>query len=218
MSGQPATTVWLVEDNRLFRDSLAELLAQTDGIVCAVAVESCERLLEELESRPPPDIVLMDIGLPGMSGIEGTRRVRSRAPASRVIMLTVQEEDEKVFQAICAGASGYLLKPLPPERILLAIHDVRSGAAPINGYIARKVLAMFSRFAVAPATHEPYGLTPREKEILSLLVDGLIMKEIAARLGLSYHTIDTHLRSIYDKLHVHSRTGVVAKALRERIL
>lgn len=218
MSGAETTVVWLVEDNRLFRDSLADLIGQTEGIDCPVAVESCERMLEELESRAPPDIVLMDIGLPGISGIEGTRRIRNRTVGTRVIMLTVQEEDEKVFHAICAGASGYLLKPLPPERILAAIREVRSGAAPINGYIARKVLDMFSRFGTTPSPGEPYGLTPREKEILALLVDGLIMKEIAARLGVSYHTIDTHLRSIYDKLHVHSRTAVVAKALKERIL
>ena len=153
-----------------------------------------------------------------MSGIDGTREIRSRAPGTRVIMLTVQEEDEKFFQAICAGASGYLLKPLPPERILAAIREVRSGAAPINGYIARKVLDMFSRFGIAPQEKDSYGLTPREREILSLVVDGLIMKEIAARLGLSYHTIDTHLRGIYEKLHVHSRAAVVAKTLRERIL
>ncbi len=218
MSGAHPMVVWLVEDNRLFRNSLAELIRQTDGMQCPFAVESCEQMLEELERRNPPDIVLMDIGLPGMNGIEGTREIRARAPTARVIMLTVQEEDEKVFHAICAGASGYLLKPLPPERILSAIREVRGGAAPINGYIARKVLDMFSRFGVAPKENDSYRLTPREREILSLLVDGLIMKEIAARLGLSYHTIDTHLRGIYEKLHVHSRTAVVAKALRERIL
>lgn len=218
MNDDRPMTVWLVEDNRLFRHSLAQLIDQTEGMRCPVAVESCERMLEELQSRESPDIALMDIGLPGMSGIDGTREIRSRAPGTRVIMLTVQEEDEKVFHAICAGASGYLLKPLAPERILAAIREVRSGAAPINGYIARKVLDMFSRFAAAPRERDPYRLTAREREILALVVDGLIMKEIAARLGLSYHTIDTHLRSIYEKLHVHSRTAVVAKALRERIL
>ncbi len=217
-TGDRRMIVWIVEDNSLFRSSLAALVSETEGMECPVAVDSCERMLHELENRDAPDIVLMDIGLPGMSGIEGTREIRCRAPGTRVIMLTVQEEDEKVFHAICAGASGYLLKPLPPERILTAIRDVQSGAAPINGYIARKVLDMFSRFGVSPRENDPYGLTPREREILSLLVQGLIMKEIAARLGLSYHTIDSHLRSIYDKLHVHSRTAVVAKALRERII
>jgi len=210
--------VWIVEDNRLLRESLAALVGQTDGLECPVAVESCDAMLEELEERQAPDLVLMDIGLPGMNGIEGTRAIRARSPSTRVIMLTVQEENEKIFQAICAGASGYLLKPLPPERILAAIGEVRSGAAPINGYIARKMLEMFSRHAAPVTPGETYGLTPREKEILSLLVDGLSMKEIATRLGLSYHTIDSHLRAIYDKLHVHSRTAVVAKALRERVV
>jgi len=218
MTDVRAMNVWIVEDNRLLRESLAALVRQTDGLECPVAVESCDAMLEALEERQAPDLVLMDIGLPGMNGIEGTRAIRARSPSTRVIMLTVQEENEKIFQAVCAGASGYLLKPLPPERILAAIGEVRSGAAPINGYIARKMLEMFSRHALPATPGESYGLTPREKEILSLLVDGLSMKEIATRLGLSYHTIDTHLRAIYDKLHVHSRTAVVAKALRERVV
>lgn len=216
MSGG-AMVVWVVEDNRLLRGSLAALIEQHEGLRCPVAVESCEEMLEELESGDAPDLVLMDIGLPGMSGIEGTSALRSRSPSTRVIMLTVQEENEKIFQAICAGASGYLLKPLPPERILTAIAEVRDGAAPINGYIARKMLELFSRYA-RPVTESEYGLTQREMEILSLVVEGMSTKEIAARLGLSYHTIDTHLRSIYEKLHVRSRSAVVAKAVRERIV
>lgn len=217
-SAEPALTVWLVEDNAFYRRNLAQLLDQTEGIRCPVAVGDCEEALESLQIEPPPDIVLMDIGLPGMSGIEGTRRIRSLSPAIRVIMLTVHEEDQKVFDALCAGASGYLLKPSPSERIVEAIRDVQRGAAPMNGYVARRVLDMFGRLAVGHAGSADYGLTPREKEILNLLVDGLSMKEIAARLDVSYHTVDTHLRSIYDKLHVHSRSSAVAKALKERLL
>jgi DNA-binding NarL/FixJ family response regulator len=130
-------------------------------------------------------------------------------------MLTVHEEDEQVFAAICAGASGYLLKPTSPELIVDAVRAVRAGAAPINGYIAGKVLGMFARLA-APGSD--YGLTPREKEMLELMVEGLTMKESAGRLCVSYHTIDTHVRNIYEKLHVHSRGGAVAKALRERLV
>ncbi len=218
MSRLDPTAVWIVEDNRTFRQNLAVLVDQDREMRCPVSVESCEEAIEALDEKPPPDIVLMDIGLPGMDGIDGTREIRARAPSTRVIMLTVQEEDEKVFRAVCAGATGYLLKPLPSEKILEAIRLVREGAAPINAYIARKVLAMFSRFTVTPSEAPSYGLTPREKEILSLLVDGATMKTIAAHCCLSYHTIDTHLRNIYEKLHVHSRSSAVAKAIREGLL
>jgi len=213
-----AVTVWLVEDNGFYRRGLAQLINETEGMRCPMAVADCEDALAALEEDPGPDIVLMDIGLPGMDGIEGTRRIRGLSPASRVIMLTVHEEDQKVFEALCAGASGYLLKPSPPSRILEAIREVQSGAAPMNGYIARKVLDMFGRLAVDHARPQDYGLTPREKEILQQLVEGLSMKQIAAALDLSYHTVDTHLRNIYDKLHVHSRTSAVAKVFREKLL
>jgi DNA-binding NarL/FixJ family response regulator len=218
MSRHDPTIVWIVEDNRTFRKGLASLVDEDPEMRCPVAVESCEEALAALGDQVPPDIVLMDIGLPGIDGIDGTREVRLHAPASRVIMLTVQEEDEKIFRAICAGASGYLLKPLPSEKILEAIRLVRAGAAPINAYIAKKVLEMFSRHAEAPDGAGSYGLTAREKEILSLLVDGVTMKGIAEHLCVSYHTIDTHLRNIYAKLHVHSRSAAVAKALREGLL
>jgi DNA-binding NarL/FixJ family response regulator len=215
MSRPAGTVVWIVEDNRTFRQSLAALVDQDPALRCPLSVESCEEAIAALEALAPPDIVLMDIGLPGMDGIEGTREIRARAPSARVIMLTVQEEDEKIFRAVCAGASGYLLKPLPSEKILEAIHLVREGAAPINAYIARRVLEMFSRYAISPPDGGSYGLTTREKEILSLLVDGATMRVVAAHLCLSYHTIDTHLRNIYDKLHAHSRSAAVAKAVRE---
>jgi DNA-binding NarL/FixJ family response regulator len=207
-------SVWLVEDNDLYRRTIAGLINETDGMACPVAVAQCEDALTALDDLVP-EIVLMDIGLPGVNGIEGTRRLRALSPASRVIMLTVHEEDEKVFDAICAGASGYLLKPSSADQIVEAIKEVRNGAAPINAYIARKMLDMFARLAV-PRTD--YGLSEREKEILHGMVDGLTMRQIAERLHLSYHTIDTHVRNIYDKLHVHSRSGVVAKALKERLL
>lgn len=212
------TVVWIVEDNRTFRKGLAALVGQDAEMSCPVSVESCEEALESLAIGSPPDIVLMDIGLPGIDGIDGAREIGLRAPSTRVIMLTVQEEDENIFRAICAGASGYLLKPMPSEKILEAIRQVREGAAPINGFIARRVLEMFSKYAVAPADRGQYGLTSRERQILSYLVDGSTMRQIASALELSYHTIDAHLRSIYEKLHVHSRSAAVAKALRERLL
>lgn len=211
-------TVWIVEDNRMLRRNLAELIGEQPGMRCPVAVESCEEFLAALEVGKAPDVVLMDLGLPGRGGTEGIQRIQSLSPSTQVIVLTIHEEDEKVFEAICAGASGYLLKPSPPARILEAILEVRRGGAPINAFIARKILSMFGRLPTSRSAPGDYGLTPREREILQLLVDGLTMKEIARRLNLSYHTIGNHLRNIYHKLHVRSRSGAVAKALREDLI
>ena len=213
-----STSVWIVEDNALLRRSLAEILDQAPGLRCPVAAASFEEALSAFDEKLVPDIVLMDISLPGMDGVEATRQVRGLSPTTRVIMLTVHDDEERVFEALCAGASGYLLKPSRPEEVVEAVRDVIRGAAPMNGYVARKVLDLFARLGPAPPVATDYGLTPREKEILQLLVDGLSMKQVAARLALSYHTIDTHQRNIYDKLHVRSRAGAVAKALRERLL
>lgn len=209
------TRVWLVEDNALLRDGLEAVLNAADGLSCLVAAESAEEALAALDAGHLPDIVLMDIGLPGVNGIEAAKVFRERAPTARIVMLTIHEEDDKVFEAICAGASGYLLKPAPPKHIVQAVRDVRNGATPINGYIAGKVLGMFTRLA---SPGPDYGLTAREKEILVFMVDGLTMQETADQLNLSYHTIDSHVRKVYDKLHVHSRGSAVAKALRERIV
>ncbi len=210
-----SSVVWLVEDNDLYRETLAALIQETEGMSCPLAVRSCEEALQALTDGEPPEIVLMDIGLPGMDGIEGVRRIHALSPSTRLIMLTVHEGKDKVFQAICFGASGYLLKSAPPQEIVESLRHVRQGAAPINPYIAAKLLELFDH--LEPPRGD-YGLTRREKEILLLMIDGLIMKQIADRLNLSYHTIDTHIRNIYDKLHVHSRGGAVAKALKERLV
>lgn len=217
MTTEPLT-VWIVEDNRMLRSNLAELVAEQPGMSCPVAVESCEEFLAALEAGGVPDVVLMDLGLPGRGGTDGIRRIQSLSPSTQVIVLTIHEEDDKVFEAICAGASGYLLKPSPPERILDAIREVRRGGAPINAFIARKMLAMFGRLPAARPAHDEYGLTARELEILQLLVDGLTMRGIADRLRLSYHTVGNHLRNIYHKLHVRSRSSAIAKALREELI
>jgi DNA-binding NarL/FixJ family response regulator len=159
--------------------------------------------------------MLLDVGLPGMTGLEGIPRFTSAIPGVRIIVLTVFDDDEKIFRAICAGAVGYLLKMSPVEEIVGAIRDVSAGGSPMNSRIARRVLEMFARLAPPPAS---YGLTKRERDVLDLLVHGLIKKEIAARLSLSVHTIDTHIRNIYEKLQVHTRSGAVAKALREKLV
>lgn len=213
--GRKLPSVWLVEDNDLYREGLAEVLREAADVECGLAVASCEEALAALEEGGAPDVVLLDVGLPGMDGIEGARRFRELSPSTRVIMLTVHDEEDKVFQAVCAGASGYLLKPLPRDDLLAALGEVAGGGAPINGYIAGKILERFALLA-APPGH--YGLTRREREILALLVEGLAMKQVAGRLEISYHTVDTHVRNIYDKLHVRSRAEAVAKAVREHLL
>lgn len=207
--------VWLVEDNDRFRNNITDLINETAGLSCDLAVPSCEDALMHLESDAAPDIILMDIGLPGMDGIEGIRQSKSIAPSIQVIMLTVFDDNEKIFQAICAGASGYLLKSASPDDIIRSLTDILNGGAPMNAQIARKVLDMFTDMA-APKSN--YEITNAEKEILNLLVQGNPKKQIAHDLGVSFHTVDTHLRNIYTKLQVHSRSEAVAKALKERLL
>ncbi|MCC6397953.1 MAG: response regulator transcription factor [Bacteroidetes bacterium] len=207
--------LWVVEDDSLYRKTIAELLQEVEGIRCEHAYSRCEDALRALDTEPAPDVILMDVGLPGMNGIEGTKRVRELSPATRVIILTIHEDDEKVFDALCAGASGYLLKSSPPGEIARAMLEVLKGGAPINAQIARKVLTMFTHLA---GPRSPSPLTQREGEILKLMVEGLTKKQIAGRLILSYHTIDTHIKNIYAKLQVHTRTGAVTKALNDHLL
>ncbi|MGH7468841.1 MAG: response regulator [Longimicrobiales bacterium] len=207
--------VWIVEDNVFFRDTIVELFARQPGMRCTLAAGSCEEALAELKRGRVPQVLLMDLELPGMSGLEGIGRVKTISPASQVIVLTVHEDNDKVFEALCAGACGYLLKPASAERIVEAVDTALRGGAPMNAFIARKVLDVFVQHTRPRAD---YGLTEREREILQLLVDAHSQKQIARTLFLSPHTVDTHLRNIYAKLHVHSRAGAVAKALQERLI
>lgn len=208
-------SVWIVEDNDRFRINITELINEAPGLACDLAASNCEDALARLESAAAPDVILMDIGLPGLDGIEGIRLVKSIAPSVKVIMLTVFDDNDKIFQAICAGASGYLLKSAPPDEIIHSLTEILRGGAPINAQIARKVLDMFAGMA---APRGNYGMTEAETKILHLLVNGDLKKQIAHDLGVSFHTVDTHLRNIYTKLQVHSRSGAVAKALKERLL
>ena len=210
----PLVHVWLVEDNALYREAIAEVVdSETDSV--ATAFGSCEDALAALDGGARPDLVLMDIGLPGMSGVEGARRVRERAPAAPVVMLTVHQDTDTIFAALCAGASGYLLKTATPDAIVAALAEVRAGGAAMDAQTARRVLDLF---ATRVAPRDAYGLSEREREILLHLVDGRTKRQIAERIHLSPHTIDGHVRKIYAKLHVHSRSEVVAKALRERLV
>jgi DNA-binding NarL/FixJ family response regulator len=210
-----AITLWVIEDNDTYRNTIAALLGSTEGMRCTHAFGSCEEALKALEDEFAPEIILMDIGLPGISGIEGLARIKAISPSTGVIMLTVFDDEKQIFEAICSGASGYLLKSAEPHVIIGAVRQVLGGGAPIDARIARKVLDMFSRLSVPMGE---YGLTGREKEILRLIVDGLTAKGIAERLFLSFHTVDTHVKNIYTKLQVHSRSGAVAKAFKERLL
>ena len=209
------STLWIVEDHASFRRTLVRLLNTEPDLQCTRDFDSCEKLLASLSGSTAPDLILLDVGLPGMSGLEGIRLIKERAPQTLVVILTVFEDDDKVFQAICAGAAGYLLKTGSGADITQAVRDALAGGSPMNPRIARRVLDMFSK--LAPKQRD-YGLSDREKEILQLMTTGLIKKEIADRLSLSVHTVDTYLRRIYEKLEVNTRTGAVAKALKEGLV
>jgi DNA-binding NarL/FixJ family response regulator len=207
-------SVWLVEDNHVFRSTVARVLSQVEGMECSQQFSNAEDALDAMLGGGVPDVILLDVELPGQNGIEAVQKIQSVSPSTRVVMLTVFDDHEKIFKAICAGASGYLLKTSPVDRIVESIHEALSGGAPMTPRVAKSVLEMFSKM-VRPK--QDYGLTPREQKILELMTQGLIKKEIADNLSLSYHTVDTHLRNIYIKLHVHNRSGAVAKAFQERL-
>jgi len=209
------STIWIVEDHSAFRRTLVRVLNTEAGLHCPRDFDSCEKALAALTRDDAPDLVLLDVGLPGMSGVDGIRLIKEISPKTLVVILTVFEDDDKVFQAICAGAAGYLLKTSSVADITQAVRDALAGGSPMNPRVARRVLAMFSK--LAPKQGD-YGLSEREKEILQLMTTGLIKKEIADRLTLSIHTVDTYLRRIYEKLAVNTRTGAVAKALKEGLV
>ena len=209
-------SVWIIEDNEAFRSSLASLIGIFAGFNCEQIFGTCESAIEHLkDSSSMPDIILSDIGLPGISGIEGIPRIKAISSNTHIVMLTVHDEHDKVFAAIRAGASGYLLKTANDEEIIESLQQVMNGGAPMNARIARSVLEMFRN--LSPEKKE-YDLSEREKQVLELLVKGLTKPLIAQETFLSTHTIDFHVRNIYQKLQVHSRQGAVAKAVEERLL
>ena len=209
-------TVWVIEDSARYRETLSALIERSERLRCSRVFGDCESAIAMLDDgKESPRLILMDLGLPGMSGIDGTRVIRQRSPITPVVMLTVHQSNDRIFEAICAGASGYLLKSATFEEILRGLESVLDGGAAINSQIARRVLEMFSHMATPQAD---YGLSERERQILQLLVEGRTKSQIADQIFLSPHTIDTHVRNIYAKLHVNTRTGAVAKALRERLL
>ncbi len=207
--------VWIIEDNKDFSSGLSGLVNSLPGFACEHEFGTCEHAIEYLKKNSPPDIILSDIGLPGMSGIEGVKQIKSISPTPFIIMLTVHDEHKKVFEAIQAGASGYLLKTATDDEIAEALHQVVEGGSPINARIARLVLEMFR---TRISKKEEYGLSEREEQILDLMVKGLTKPLIAGKIFLSTHTIDFHVRNIYRKLQVNSRQGAVAKAVKENLL
>lgn len=215
-NGEPASVinVAIVEDQRKFRDAVTMLIDGTEGFRCSGSYRSMEEALDKI-SHDLPDVVLMDIGLPGMSGIEGTRRLKERFPQMIMLAHTVYDDDERIFDALCAGASGYLLKKTPPARLLEGLQEAAKGGAPMTPEVAGRVIKMFREYRPPDRSYE---LTPHELRLLRLLMEGHNYRTAAADLGVTTHTISFHLQRIYEKLHVHSKTEAVAKALQDRLL
>src|SRR5258708_18596094 len=208
-------TVAIVEDHHQLRECLEFLLNNTDGYRCVGSFRSMEEALEKINFNLP-DVALVDIGLPGISGVEGVRMLKELYPSLLMLMNTVYDDDERIFKALCAGASGYLLKKTPPARLLESLQEAIAGGAPMSPEVARRVLALFRE--IRPPEHEDYQLTPHELRLLKLLVEGHSYKTAAAQLSVSVKTISFHLQRIYEKLQVHSKSEAVAKAFRNRLV
>lgn len=208
------TKVAVIEDQRTLRDGFALLIDGTEGFCCTGAYRSMEDALARI-ATDVPDVALIDIGLPGMDGIQGVRILKERYPTLVMLMLTVYDEDDRIFDALCAGACGYLLKKTPPSRLLESISEAARGGAPMSPEIARKVVVLFRDFR--PPRRAEHDLTPHEVRLLKLLVDGHSYKTASAELGVSYNTICFHIKNIYSKLQVHSKSEAVTKALRNRL-
>lgn len=205
----------IVEDIRDIREGLATLINFTEGFECTGSYRSMEEAIPKLGARVP-DVLLSDIGLPGMDGIEGIKILKNQYPQMTVLMLTVYDDDERIFDALCAGASGYLLKRTPPAKLLENIREAVSGGAPMSPEVASRVIGLFRE--VRPPERIEHDLTPHELRLLKLLVEGHNYTTAAAELGVSYNTIKFHMRHIYEKLQVHSKSEAVAKALQNRLI
>ncbi len=205
----------IVEDMRDIREGLVTLINFTDGFTCTGSYRSMEDAIPQIKHNIP-DVLLSDIGLPGMSGIEGIQILKEKYPQMTILMLTVYDDDERIFDAICAGASGYLLKRTSPAKILENIREAVSGGAPMSPEVAMRVIKLFRE--VRPPEKVEYDLTPHETRLLKLLVEGHNYTTAAEELKVSYNTIKFHMRHIYDKLQVHSKSEAVAKALQNRLV
>ncbi len=212
-AGRPPIRVALIEDDDQLKLMYGKIISQADGLELAALFNSCETALEDLDDILP-HVILMDIGLPGMDGIEGTHKIKTLYPSIDIIMLTIYDDDDKIFRSICAGASGYILKNAQTGDFIQSIRDIQFGS-PMSAPIARRVLNLVRQYVPAPT--DIFKLTKREMDILQRLVEGDSDKQIADRLFISPHTVNSHLKRIYEKLHVHSKAQAVMKAFRNRL-
>lgn len=209
------TTVAIVEDDARIRDVVQQLIDGEPDLRCRGAFGSAEQALRALGGFPV-DILLLDIHLPGMQGSDAVRVFHERFPALRIVMFTVFDDDKRIFTSLCNGATGYVLKKTPPQKLLDALRDVRDGGAPMSSEIARRVVDLFRRMRPREITAE--ALTPTEVRLLTYLAEGLSYQAASEKMGISINTVRDHVRSIYDKLHVHSKSAAVTKALRAGII
>jgi len=215
LANQQLIKAAIVEDQRDIREGLTMLINGTAGYACAGSYRSMEEALERIKADVP-DVILCDIGLPGMSGIEGIRLLKERYPQVSLLMLTVYDDDDRIFDALCAGACGYLLKRTAPTRLLESLKEAVTGGAPMSPEVASRVITLFRE--IRPPERSDYELTPHESRLLKLLVEGHNYTTAAAALNVSYNTVKFHMRHIYEKLQVHSKSEAVAKAMRERLI
>lgn len=211
--------VVIFEDRKLVREAFEAILSGTPGLLCAGSFANASDLLHNIR-KSRPDVVLMDIEMPGMDGITATRMIHSRSPEIKILIQTVFDDDDKVFNAICAGASGYVMKNTTPARLVESIIEVYNGGAPMSPGIASKVLSLFQKIAPAKNENEEedFHLSKREKEVLALMVEGYTFKTIAEKNFISYETVRTHVKKIYQKLHVASMTEAVVKAIKHGLI
>jgi DNA-binding NarL/FixJ family response regulator len=212
---QKTIKVAIIEDRREIREGLGMLISYTDGFECVGKYGSMEEAFSRIKHNLP-DVVLSDIGLPGMDGIEGIRILKENYPQLVILMLSVYEDDERIFDALCAGAVGYLLKKTPPTKLLESLREAMAGGAPMSPEVARRVITLFRQ--VRPPEKVDYDLSPHEVRLLKLLVEGHSYKTAALELKVTVNTISFHLKNIYEKLQVHSKSEAVAKALQHRLI
>lgn len=205
----------IIEDQDDIREGLASLIGFTPGFKCTGSYQSMEEALDKIR-RDIPDVILSDIGLPGMDGIQGIKILKERYPKMLILMITVYDDDERIFDALCAGANGYLLKRIPPMRLLESLREAVDGGSPMSPEVASKVIKLFREFR--PPETVDYDLTPHETRLLKLLVDGHNYNTAAKELKNSVNTVKFYIKRIYEKLQVHSKSEAVAKALKERLL
>lgn len=208
--------VAIFEDNKLMRDGLEAILNGSSGFSCTGTYSDCADLDYKIK-RSRPDVVLMDIEMDAIDGIEATQHISEKWPDIKILIQTVFEEDNKIFAAICAGASGYILKSTSPAKLIEAVNEVYNGGSPMTPSVARRVLHLFQRFA-PPPEQEEWDLSAREKEILTMMVDGNDFRTIAEKKSIAYETVRTHVKKIYKKLHVASATEAVLKAIKQKIV